>query len=418
MQRVSTRSKVSVSRASSSVVVGRMRAEEELWQSPHAVGDGTTAGTSCIIDVLRVRFIGQTPALEELGRVSLSWEPGAPLGEPLERLGWRSGESVVLAIPTPAIAGGAIELKTPTVVEFPKTDMRERIREAQWRGREQFLEAARRFFDSSLERIEVLTEDIQVYQGEDGGSAYMSLQYLLRQVDGTPGVSVAPMDLPETHFVLLPLVLGEYFHEYSGRVSLLIMEEERLTYVSWHDGQMEFLRSFPLGAGFIFAHVMRTLACSPHDARILLAQADDGTLSPDAQRLITKALRPLFPLFGGLWRMLEVEYADTKRPTRCAITGYWPTLLWRIVSRTAFQSRCLTSNATLYVLPRVPRAPRGDAGRPALQGEPSRGLLDLLASAVLAHQAGNPRVPNPVFGHRGRAVSVLPAANSVRLPPS
>jgi hypothetical protein len=320
------------------------------------------------------------------------------------------------------MVGGTIQLRVPISVEAPDTsivaiptaaDVRERVREAQWRGREQFLESARRFFDCSLERIAVLTEDTHVSPEEESAeSVHATLQCLLKHLDGTPDVSVAPLDLPDTQFVLLPLMIGELFRESRDSVGLVIMEEDRLTYVLWCEGQMKFLRSFPLGAGLLVTHLMRTLECSPHDASTLFDQANDGTLSPDAQRLLTKTLRPIFPLFSGVWRMVEGELKDHPRPTRCAIAGYWPTLLLKVVSRTAFQSRCLHPAATMHVLPRAPRTVRGDVGLRAFSAEPSHGLLDLLASAVLTHQVLNPDTQFPLSGHRQRALPVVRVARS------
>lgn len=396
MLRVPWQNEATAARASSVVVVGRIRAIEEFWRSGSVVADGVRLGTSCVVDLLRFCAVGQTAALDVRGGTSLTWEPGAPLGEPLERLGWRSGEPVILAVPTPGIVGGTVPLRIQGSPEAPDSsssgrsatvDTRERVREARWRGRERFLETARRFFGCSLERIVVWAEDIhEVTEEGSEGSVRTMHQCLLKHLDGTLEISDVPADLPETQRVLLPLMMGELFRTLPGRVGLVILEEDQLTYVLWIKGQMQFLRSFPLGAGLLLSHLMRTLDCSPQEGGTLLAQAEGGTLSLDAQRLLTKTLQPILPLFRGAWRMVEEELSDHPRPTRCMVAGYWPTVFLRLLTKTAFQSRCLSPAATLRILPNLPHAVRADAGSRAVLSEPALRLLDVLAHAVRAHR--------------------------------
>lgn len=411
MLRVPLQSETAAARVPSAVVVGRIGAGREYWRSECAGADEVRHGTCRTIDLLRARPKGQTSDLELLGGTSLTWEPGAPLGGPLERLGWRSGEPVVLAVPTPGIMGGALSVRVPVSAEVSQeshpdgstaVDVREYMREARWKVREQFLAAAQRFFDCSLERAVVLAEEFPHFVDEGAGrSTHVTLQCVVKHAVGTRAADEIPVDLPDTQLVLFPLMMGELFRTQPGRVGFVIMEEERLTYILWRAGQMYFLRSFPLGAGLLLSHLMYALGCSPREGRSLLSQADCGAISPEAQRLLTKTFRPILPLFGGVWRILEEELADLQRPSRCIVAGYWPTALLRMMTRTSFQSRCLATGGTLHMYSRATHVLRADAETSAVPYEPSAGLLYALATVVIAHRAEDSAHSHLATRHQG-----------------
>lgn len=379
-------------RTSQTVVVGRMRPGSGLGMTPLAAMDDAES-PSFILDLLRAQRAPDGTGIAVLRSTSIAWESGMAIGEPLERLGWHAADPVALAIPTPALAGEAVIVRQELPLEreagtASARDTREQALDARWRARERLRETARHFFGCAVEQITALAEDVRDIRADPlDGSVHTTVTALV-QGPGSDAPPAGPVDLPHAQLVLLPLVLGELLRDLPASLGaepltepaagLLLFEERRLTYALWRTGALTILRSFPFGADHLTGHLVRLLACSPREAATLLARADSGALSADAQRILSKALRPLLPLFGGMWRLLEEALRDQTRPMRVLVAGYWPAILLRLLSRTAFRPRCLPPTAAVQTL-----APVGP-----LEGVPGGALLLQLADAVSRQGVG------------------------------
>ncbi|TSC72408.1 MAG: hypothetical protein G01um101438_492 [Parcubacteria group bacterium Gr01-1014_38] len=321
----------------------------------HRVVVGRTRGEE--LDLLRVeRRDGQHRLL---AAATIPWESGAALGEPLERLlGWHAHEPLVLAVPTPALAGGSVTIGRA----LPGTgrtalDLRELTLQAHWHAREQLREEAAEFFGCPLEDLAVFREEVRPWQEARGGDGLEATVTTLFQgptafgesllVPPTPArfQSLPPPDVPVCDLVLLPVFLGEIFQKTSEPIGLLVSEESHLTFVVRDGDILRMLRTAPLGSDLLVGTLVRALSCSPREAATLLERADASVLSPEGVRILVRVFRPLFPLFRTIVRLFFAHLPDSEWPVRLVVAGFWPTLLHRL-----FFHR----NPTLY-LSRAPR---------------------------------------------------------------
>ncbi|MDP3685583.1 MAG: hypothetical protein Q8R32_02015 [bacterium] len=375
------------------VVVGRMRGEE--------------------LDLLRVAHRGDQHRL--LAAATISWSLGTALGEPLERLlDWRAHEPVILAVATPALAGGSVTIRRVLPGKGEELlDPRELKLQAHWHARERLREEVADFFGAPLEDLVVFREDVRPWQeGPDGESLEATVTTLFQGpavLSGTPlGASpktlvpsTPPPDVPTCDMVLLPLFFSELFRATPEPVGLLVSEESRLSLVVRHGDILRILRTASLGSDVLIGMLVRALSCSPRDAATLLQRADASALSPEGVRIVSKVFRPLFPLFRTIIRLFFEHLPDAERPTRLLVAGFWPTFLHRLFFHRNLTAYLAGPQRAVQLLPRPVIAPV-DASRltAARIPGPVFSLLEQLADTALrkSHVA-TAAVPEPLHAH-------------------
>lgn len=333
----------------------------------HRLVVGRTRGEE--LDLLRVeRRTGQNRLL---AAATIPWEPGAALGEPLERLlGWHAHEPLVVAVSTPALAGGSVTVRRPVPDdERSLADPREHTLQAHWHAREQLRDEAAEFFGCSLEDLAVFREDVHSWQGaRDRDSIEATITTLFQ---GPTGLSEPPMvqptpvwfqsapppDIPVCDMVLLPVFVSELFQATSGSVAVLMSEESRLSFIVRQGNVLRLLRTAPLGGDLLSATLVRTLSCSPRDAATLLQRADASALSPEGVRVLVRVFRPLFPLFRTTLRLFTEHLPEPEWPARVVIAGFWPTLLHRLFFHHHLLRARSGTPRTVQLLPRPVMTP-------------------------------------------------------------
>lgn len=369
------------SKAERRVVVGRLRGEE--------------------LDLLRVARRDDQYRL--LAAATVSWSPGTTLGEPLERLlDWRAVEPVILAVATPALAGGSVTIRRVRPGSGRDLlDPRESKLQAHWHAREELREEVAEFFGSPLEDLVVFREDIRPWQetsdGEHLEATVTTLFHCPTALGGSAprGASsdafvppTPPPDVPTCDIVLLPLFFSELFRATLEPVGLLVSEESRLSLVVRQGDILRTVRTAPLGSDILIGVLVRALSCSPRDAATLLQRADASALSPEGVRVLSKVFRPLFPLFRTTMQLFFEHLEGADRPTRMLVAGFWPTLLHRLFLHRNLTLHLAGPQRAVQLLPRPVITPV-DASRLAAARIPSPvfSLLEQLADTALRKPA-------------------------------
>lgn len=340
--------------------------------------------------LLRVENVREAPRkLRLLGAGVLPWESGESLGEPLERLlGWGASEPFILASTTPSVAGETVPLNAGASrerLEERSTEVRDtraRLLSARWGARERILETAAHFFDCTIESVRIFLEEVHD-SAENSSDRSATIIAGLAQ-DEALQVPASPPDVPKSQLVLLPLLLGGLLKEREDHVGLLLIEETQLSYGVWSDGVPLLLRSFPLGSAVLVECLVRSLRCSPREARTLLTRAEEGGLSASVTRILTRTLRSLVPLYSGAFSVFGSEMSRrVAGPQHLVVAGNWAAVFSRLFCRPSFVARL---SASSVALPRVlfrpditdsRRVNRGD-----IEDRQSVRLLEYLADAA------------------------------------
>ncbi|TSC64337.1 MAG: hypothetical protein G01um1014106_172 [Parcubacteria group bacterium Gr01-1014_106] len=372
-------------------VVGRMRGEE--------------------IDVLRVSRGGGQVHVH--GATTVSWESGAALGEPLERLvGWRPNEPLIIAVPTPALVGGSITIRRPRLSTDNQVlvDPRELTLRAHWEAREALREEAAAFLGCALEDVSVFREDVRPW--EDAGAAdelhttvttfFQGPTAFHESIPVRPTRSgfqwSPPIDVPTCDMVVLPVFLSELFSSSTESVGLLVSEETRLSFLVRHEHAVRHVRTAPLGSTLLIDTIVRALSCSPREAEHLLQRADASGLTSDGIRVLTRVFRPLLPVYRTALQLFAEHLPPKERPTRIVIAGFWPTLFHRLFFHSTLALFPPGHQRALQLLPRPTLATDGPPqARGARMPESVYYLLEHLAEGALRRYASIPaesaRVP-------------------------
>lgn len=369
------------------VVVGRLRGDE--------------------LDLLRVARRDNQYRL--LAAATISWSLGTALGEPLERLlDWRAVEPVILAVPTPALAGGSVTIRRALPSKGQGVlDPRELKLQAHWHAREQLRDEVGEFFGSPLEDLLVFREDVRPWQETPDGKNLEATVTTLFQgpaaLSGTPlGASpktlvpsTPPPDVPTCDMVLLPLFFSELFRATPEPVGLLVSEESRLSLVVRDGDILRILRTAPLGSDMLTGMLVRALSCSPRDAATLLQRADASALSPEGVQILSKVFRPLFPLFRTVIQLFFEHLPDAERPARMLVAGFWPTLLHRLFLHRNLTLHLAGPQRVVQLLPRPMIAPIDAARLTAARiPGPVFSLLEQLADTALRKSETAPAAVN------------------------
>lgn len=357
-------------------VVGRLRGDE--------------------LDLLRVARRGDQYRL--LAAATISWNPGTALGEPLERLlDWRAVEPVILAVPTPALAGGSVTIRrAPPSKGQGVLDPRELKLQAHWHAREQLRDEVGEFFGSPLEDLLVVREDVRPWQETPDRKHLEATVTTIFQAPavlrGSPSFGVSsnaftpstpPPDVPSCDMVFLPLFFSELFCATSEPTGLLVSEESRLSLIVRRGDLLRTVRTAPLGSDMLTGMLVRALSCSPRDAATLLQRADASALSLEGVRILSKVFRPLFPLFRTVIQLFFEHLPDTERPARMLVAGFWPTLLHRLFLHRNLTLHLAGPRRAVQLLPRPMITPIDGARLTAARiPSPVFSLLEQLADAA------------------------------------
>lgn len=288
-----------------------------------------------------LRLSVQAGTLVPHGAATVPWESGMSLGEPLERiLGWTPREPVLLALETPDLVGETVPLPSAVPSTTRRADHRTVQLQALQNAREVVREHACRYFDCTLEGVEILGELMQGGADTEEPSAITILAALRSPGQEHRLAPLPPPDIPEVGMILLPLVAVNDTPVGVEAVGVITVERRVLTYAVWAGGLLIHLRSLPLGGNVLVEEIARALPCRLPEAENLLARLDRGTLSPAVVRLVARVLRRLLPLYSGAWSALAEDLPPAARPATVHVAGLFATVIARTFCRPPLISRC------------------------------------------------------------------------------
>jgi hypothetical protein len=340
------------------------------------------------IEALRVRDTASEQA-RIIAAATLPWDSGVTLGGPLERLlGWRPEEPVILAVDTPDFAGGSVTLRWPSAaVTHARTSLQELSLRAVWQARELVRDRSAKILQCVLEDLELLSEDRGEWQ-ENVKEEALEITTTILFCLGPPLASTSvspPPDVPQCHFVILPVLFGELLTAGDAPQGLLIVEEDHLSFITRRESVLTYASSVPLGTTVIREHLERQLSCSPREAALLLERMNQGDLSPESARVVARLLRDLLPLFRSAVSLFTEYPPPPGELTNVWVTGLFAALMQRFFfgSHTLFprgQARPVVSQ----VLP--PLDTTRTYGQSLALGRTEVQLLEHLAVSIFRRQ--------------------------------
>lgn len=301
-----------------------------LEPAEHALVIGRVRGDR--IDALRVANTA-TAHPRILASATYPWDAGDALGDPLERLlGWRPTEPLILAVETPDFAGSAVTLRWPAAaVTRAHTSFQELSLRATWQARDLVRDQAATVLQCGLEDLELLTEDMSPWQENVDAAGYEITATVLFRLSSplSPFLCSPPPDVPQCHFVILPVLFGELLAPGDDPQGLLIVEEDHLSFVTRRESTLTHASTIPLGTTVLGEHLQRHLGCSPREATTLLERMNAGDLPSESARAVARLLRDLLPLFRAAVSLFAERLHPPGELAKVWVTGLLSPLMQR-----------------------------------------------------------------------------------------
>jgi len=280
-------------------------------------------------------YVAKGKTAEQEGKCHIEGEAVIPMSDPGEisanlnsRLGWESGQPLLVSHSFPLMLGSAVSISVPRHEEGHALvrDSREAAHLAQWRAADRVREETANFFSCSLEDIKSLGASMERWKETSENISGTIFQACV------PSWSYEKMNqntelIPQSESFMLPMLLSKRVGRGDTPEAILHVDDFVSALIVRKNNSLTYVRSIENGIASIKDHMVQALSCSEKEAEILLKLLTKNKLNETNKKSISRIIRDLFPLWTGMFNSLVADIPLSERPLLLEVRGLFPDLI-------------------------------------------------------------------------------------------